>query len=64
MEQITEKRFRQVHRDPQRLLRRLQDGVYSKQSLAGIKFVSVSKYNIEIVVCIDPSFAVNKDNPS
>lgn len=61
---ITEERFEQTQCDAQRLACRLQHIAYSKQSVASLGFVNISKPEIEIIVYIDITFAINQDKSS
>jgi len=62
--QFTERRFAEESEEATRLLRKMQRMMHTDSSKGGLKFVHIPEKKVEVVVCIDASFATNKDKSS
>ena len=62
--QFTEKRFREENAEAMRILRKAWKVLNAEPSINGIKFIQLDVEKMDIVVCIDAAFAVNKDHSS
>lgn len=62
--QYTESRYNSDELNPMRILRKLLKIMKGYPSLGGLRFVHIPPQSLEVVVCIDAAFAVNKDNSS
>ena len=62
--QYTEDRFASEKVNALRVLKKLKKTIGTNPSTSGLKFVNFDPKNLEVVVCIDAAFAVNKDSTS
>lgn len=62
--QYTESRYGEDMEEALKLLNKCQEALYSNLSVDGLKYVYIPREQIEVVVCIDAAFAVNKDMSS
>lgn len=62
--QVTEERYMSEQADVLKLFRKLQTETHKENSIRGLTFCYIPPEQVEIVICIDAAFAINKDNSS
>lgn len=61
LSQYTEKVFQENRDEGLRLLRKFRKVITAEPSKSGLSFMQIPPGDIEVVVCIDASFAINLD---